>query len=132
MKLGKAFFMGGLLTVLAASGAAGAPAALASSPPGGICNPGCEANVEFRSHGEVFTVHDYAKDGHSTVGLLDWYADGSWHRLDTLWNSKGFNASPVVRNYSIPEGVKIRYAACLGESPTGKIFDCSGWHRDKT
>ena len=124
-----------------------APSASAS---GTKCNPGCEAQVEFRSYGEHLIVHDYARDGHSAVALVqqwivDAWGDGYWvnkngvyGRNGHFWNSMGFDGPAVDYNISIPENRPVRYRACKGESdwydhPNGGVtFDCSAnWRYDR-
>ncbi|MEV7192709.1 hypothetical protein AB0N81_13050 [Streptomyces sp. NPDC093510] len=122
----------GILATLGMTGALGAglllgaPSAMAD---GGVCNPGCEANVEFQSHGEIFTVHDYASNGVGTIGLIDIKVNGVWNAYDDVINAKGYNAPPVVVNYEIAEGTPVRYKACQHNS--SGPYDCSGWYYDK-
>jgi hypothetical protein len=115
-----------------------------ASASGTKCNPGCEAQAEFRSHGEHMIVHDYEKDGHSAVALMQQYIDGVWWNVNTtsgtnghFWNSTGFNHPPVDYNLSISERRRVRYRACKGEAnwthPNGgNTFDCSAhWRYDR-
>jgi hypothetical protein len=119
------------LTVLCAAIAGSAllltPVASAS---GQACNPGSEACVNFTSHGEVFVVHDYKADGHSTVGQIDVYVSSIWLYHDEVWNSNGLAGAPVTKNYELPESAQVRYRACLGERKSGEVFDCGSWHYD--
>jgi hypothetical protein len=110
---------------------AGAGMARASSTK---CNPGCEARADFRSRGEILTVHDYAKNGHSAVGWLEVRHNGEWLGFnDTVyWNSKGFRNSARVFNLTIPDGTPIRFKACQGDRDVGQegtFFDCSRYWR---
>ncbi|MET8647371.1 hypothetical protein ABZX69_44760 [Streptomyces sp. NPDC004074] len=101
-----------------------APAAVAS---GGVCNPGCSANVEFESYGEILTVHDYSADGLSAVAEFDTHRDGS---ISYFINSNGYDAPPKVFNLDLPEGTLVRYRACLTNSGSGIYTNCSGWYND--
>ncbi|MEW2513709.1 hypothetical protein [Streptomyces sp. NPDC046870] len=97
---------------------------------GSVCATTCASEVNFTSDGEYFTVHDYASDGKSAVGDLQYYYNGSWHDEGWVWNSNGYSGSPVTKNYSIGEGVEVAYIACFGHASTGEIFDCGDWHYD--
>lgn len=120
---------------------AAAPSASAS---GSKCNPGCEAQVEFRSKGEILTVHDYARDGHSAVALVQVRIDGVWFNKNGrygvnghFWNRSGFDAPPKVYNISIIDGREVRYRACTGEFSSshpnsGALVECSvNWRYDR-
>lgn len=105
---------------------------LPSSPAlasGGVCNPGCSANVTFQSDDEILTVHDYAPDGHSAVAVFDTDRDGTY---SYFWNSNTYDGPPAVFDLDLPENTLARYKACLGESSTSEIFSCSGWYNDVT
>src|SRR5512147_2761831 len=118
--------LGGItLAVSAGLGTAGQ-----ASADGSVCASTCAAAVNFQSYGEHFTVHDYAADGHSAVGLLEYWSGGAWHAYPYVWNTNGLSGNPVTVNYSIAEGTPVAYLACLGESGTGSIFDCGAWHYD--
>jgi hypothetical protein len=124
-------------TALASTVLIGAGALAASTPAsadGAVCshNDGCAAEATFQSYGEHFTVHDYAPDGHSAVGLLEYWNGSTNSPYSWVWNSNGYSGSPVTVNYSIPEGRKVRYEACIGDSDagTGTITDCSDWRYD--
>ncbi|MFE2944904.1 hypothetical protein ACFXKG_38595 [Streptomyces sp. NPDC059255] len=121
-----------LTTLLGITGTLGAAllfGAPTASADGSVCNPGCEAAVDFQSYGEIFTVHDYKSDGVGTIGQIDIRSGGSWVPYDDVINAKGYNAPPVTVNYSIAEGTPVRYRACQHNSSNGP-FDCSGWHTD--
>ncbi|GGS89129.1 hypothetical protein GCM10010259_53790 [Streptomyces daghestanicus] len=104
----------------------GAPTASAD---GSVCNPGCEAAVDFQSYGEVFVVHDYASNGVGTIGQFDIKSGGVWYPYDDVVNAKGYDAAPVTVDYEIAEGTAVRYRACQHNSSKG-AFDCGGWHTD--
>ncbi len=108
--------------------AVGAGSAAAS---GSKCNPGCEAEVEFRSTDEILTVHDQKRDGHSAVGELQVLIKGEWlgHNQAVFWNSNGFVGPPKVFDEEIPEWTRVRYRACTGERAEGEFFDCSRYWR---
>lgn len=117
----------GMATVVAVAAGVLVNAPMASAS-GAACNPGCSAYVEFASYGEHFTLHDYDADGHAVAGYLQaWDADG-WYGLWYLENHNGYAGPPVVKNVSIPEGMSVRYQACLVH--VGGAYDCSSWRYD--
>ncbi|MET9834817.1 hypothetical protein ABZ078_37310 [Streptomyces sp. NPDC006385] len=116
----------GTTGILGATLLFGAPTASAD---GSVCNPGCEAAVDFKSYGEVFVVHDYDSNGVGTIGQIDIRSGGVWVAYDDVINAKGYDAPPVTVNYEIAEGTKVRYRACQHNSSAG-AFDCSGWRTD--
>jgi hypothetical protein len=76
------------------------------------------ATASFDPNGEVLTVVDTAKDGHSAVGQLK---DNTANRVWTCWASGG-NGSVKTCNYSIPEGHSVTVWACLGDADEGKGY----------
>jgi hypothetical protein len=89
------------------------------------------ASAVFQSYGEHFTVHDLSADGHSGVGVIEYASDsGGWIVLDVLWNTNGYSGSAVSKNYSLPEGLYVRYHACIGEKSTNSAWNCGGWVYD--
>jgi hypothetical protein len=122
-----------LAAALATAGAIGTSlfiGAPTASADGSVCNPGCEAAVDFKSYGEVFVVHDYDSNGVATIGQIDIKSGGVWYAYDDVINSKGYDAAPVTVNYEIAEGTAVRYRACQ-HSGSNYAYDCSGWHTDK-
>jgi hypothetical protein len=103
-----------------------------ASADGHVTSTNYGATVFFFSYGEHFEVWDVAPDGHSAVGKIDVFRNREWSRVENVWNSKGYgsNGTKVERNYSFPEGTRVRYQACVGESGSGSIFYCSDWHYD--
>ncbi|NUU25145.1 MAG: hypothetical protein HOV68_27130 [Streptomycetaceae bacterium] len=75
--------------------------------------------VWFKSDGDVWTIYDWAKDGHGV---------GVWFRVNEgpaqlLVNNNGYNTS-VKYDKDYVEGSKIRFMACLTEQ--GGVWDCDG------
>lgn len=99
---------------------------------GGVCTVGdhCAGNVTFQSKGNVFTIHDYSKDGHSVYGVI-WTssASGEDHVIYSHTNHRGYNASPVKKKLDIGNDVEIWYRVCLSEK--GKRFHCSDARHDR-
>lgn len=116
--------LAGVFIALAVGTVLNAPAAVAS---GGVCNPGCSANVEFESDGEILTVHDYSPDGLSAVAEFDTHRDGS---ISYFFNSNGYEGPPAVFNLDLPEGTLVRYRACLSNAGSGIYTNCSSWYND--
>lgn len=114
------------LATTSAAIAFAAPHASAAMTPdsGGVCNAGCSAYATFQSYGEIFTVHDYKKDGYGTIGWLWTWNGKKWKLHGTVVNKKGFDGPPVRRNYSIREGTPVAYAVCLRDRH-GKLYNCS-------
>jgi hypothetical protein len=119
--------LAGVATLAIAAGVATDTAAASGTK----CNPGCEASMEFRSRGEIITVHDLSRDGHSAVGELEVYVNGEWlgHNQATYWNSNGFDGPAERYNESIPDGTPVRYRACKGERGENVFWDCSRYWR---
>jgi hypothetical protein len=108
------------------------------SASGTKCNPGCEAQAEFRSRGEILIVHDYKRDHHSGVAILQFRVGNTWHDAGAFngyfWNSSGFTAPPTRYNLAFAEGREVRYRACKGDRDGthpngGRVFDCSRYWR---
>jgi hypothetical protein len=109
-----------------------------AAPSGSKCNPGCEAQAEFWSRGEILVVHDYDADGYSAVAYVQYKKGGSWRDVpsptidDRFWNSRGRSATVKVFNLSIKDGRRVRYLACKGERAALSVHDCSrNWHYDR-
>jgi hypothetical protein len=114
-----------------------------ASANGSICNPGCEAQADFRakkSKKEVLIVHDLEEDGHSGVGVIEVFdqAVGQWLGFDdaAYFNTRGFEQRPKRFKLRIPNGTRVRYQACVGDRDAGdtglgEFLDCSlGWRYD--
>jgi hypothetical protein len=100
-----------------------------ASASGSICAESCAAQVDFQSYGEVFTVHDYAEDGHGTYGAIQVYKDGYWHDKAVVYNRNGYAGPPEVRNLDIVDGRSVRYIACFLEN--GVPVRCGYWKNDQ-
>ncbi|WP_132124517.1 hypothetical protein [Actinocrispum wychmicini] len=83
--------------------------------------------TEFNSGGaiESFRVRDDWADGHSTVAF--------WHNeyngdFGTVWNTSGFG-SYTTEYTDFPEGTRIAFKTCAGESGSGLILEntCGSW-----
>ena len=127
MKFKRLAAVASMATVVAAGAFVDAPMASAS---GAACNPGCSAYAEFESYGEHFTLHDYAPDGHAVAGYLQAYTASDWYGIWYVENHNGYDGSPVHKDVSIPEGMAVRYQACLLNSK-GETYSCSSWRYDK-
>jgi hypothetical protein len=120
------------LSVVAAAVTVALSVVIGSSPAsasGSGCNPGCTSSVDFKSDGEIFTVHDNKADGYSTAGEFETYTGSSWTMYDAVWDRNGYDGPPKSANYSLPEGTPVRYHACRVEVTTA-IFDCGKWFYD--
>ncbi|HVX44436.1 MAG TPA: hypothetical protein VHC49_11150 [Mycobacteriales bacterium] len=127
-KYGRVAAVGAAVAALSVGGVLTAGPASAS---GGVCTVGdhCSGNVTFQSKGEIFTIHDYNKDGHGVYGVLEYKGKaGYWNTKVAATNNKGYDASPLVKNVSIPENRTVRYYVCLSDGDW--VFDCSDWYYD--
>ncbi|MBK3576224.1 hypothetical protein JHN63_20865 [Streptomyces sp. MBT65] len=94
-------------------------AAPASAEPGdAVYSANGWSEAQFFDSFDTKRVCDDAKDGHSGVGKFRW-SGGS----KTVWDTKGANTCEDDQS-NIPENVTVYYKACIGESSTGKIWDC--------
>ncbi len=88
------------------------------------------ARVVFYSYGEHFYVYDRDADGFSAVGSFQVWGGDAWYSMSDVWNTKG-SGTREDRNYSIPEGTRVRYQACLGRWLDHWQGYCSDWHYDR-
>lgn len=102
----------------------------AASASGGVCNPGCSANVEWRSGSNTFVVHDYHYDGKATVGLIQVKQSGAWFEWGRYFDRNGYYGPAAYFTPGIRDGATIRYKACLVKN-TNQPYSCSGWYSDK-
>jgi hypothetical protein len=82
------------------------------------------AYVTFNSYGDHFVVQDERADGHSAVAQIYNPNTGNY---SYCWNNRGAGTS-VDCNRDFPEGIRISFRACTGESSTGRLVACaSSW-----
>ncbi|MGC9536225.1 hypothetical protein [Streptomyces sp. UG1] len=84
--------------------------------------------AHIKTHGEIFTITDLVKDGHSTIGIISIGGEGNEYYY---WNRNGVGTTRTV-NLSVKEGTPLSIKACLGDwkgTVTGGIrWDkCSSW-----
>ena len=87
--------------------------------------------AHIQTYGEIFTITDLAKDGHSTIGII---SIGGESNTYYYWNRGGVDSTRTL-NLDIKEGTPITIKACIGDwkgnpdtPAAGIMWDkCSGW-----
>ncbi|GAA4295464.1 hypothetical protein GCM10023086_08430 [Streptomyces venetus] len=84
--------------------------------------------AHIQTYGEIFTITDLAKDGHSTIGIISIGGEGNTYYY---WNRDGVDTTRTL-NLDIKEGTPVNIKACIGDwsgSPTAGIMwdKCSSW-----
>ena len=89
------------------------------------------AEAVFHSYGEHFYVYDLTADGHAGVGIVEYMGDTNWIVLDVVW-ARGGSGTYQEKNYTLPEGLRVRYHACIGDYNTGSVWACNPtWTEDR-
>lgn len=99
------------------------PKTTTAPPPPSVCTPsGCAGRSYFVALGEHLFVCDQKADGYAAVA--EYTRTDVPNQNNVAWNKSG-NGSCIDHNMNMPEGAKITFRVCLGDS-AGKLFNCSG------
>ncbi|MEV8568455.1 hypothetical protein AB0436_23230 [Streptomyces sp. NPDC051322] len=107
-KFMKVVSVGATVITLALAGATNSQAA---SGDGTAYASGSAGKAHFQAYGEIFTVYDLKKDGHSAIGILSF---GSASSNYYYWDRNGSGTS-VKHDLSIAEGTPLHIWSCLGD-----------------
>jgi hypothetical protein len=86
------------------------------------------SSVSFYAYGERGQVCDWKADGHSAVGVVEWWDAPSrvWRVVAVVWASRGSDTCESY-NVGIVDGIRVRAHACIGERAGNYVIACGEW-----